>query len=371
MSHHDHQHLTTAAKLALRGHGGAEPNPLVGCVIVSGPGEVVGWGYHRRCGGDHAEVWALRRAGRRAAGATVYVTLEPCNHAGRTGPCTEALISAGVGRVVFARADPTPAASGGAARLRAAGIETSQVPDCAAAIAVSEPYVHRVTTGLPWVVAKWAQTIDGSLTTPDGEGPWISSPASRRLVHLERGRVDAILTGIGTVRADDPLLTARGRRRRVPRRVVVDPRLEISTGSKLVRTAADVPTTVACRDDCIDGPRAAALRAARVELIGLPGPADELPLVALLRELVTRHETANVLVEAGPGLLGRLFAQGLIDEAWVFVAPRGMRAMLGMGRPEAPPAGAAELSLLGVRRRGDDVILRYGVSPKSAGASGS
>ena len=180
--------LAMAARLAVRGRGGAEPNPMVGCVIVSRAGEIVGWGYHRRCGGPHAEIEALRRAGARAAGATAYVTLEPCNHTGRTGPCSEALIEARVGRVVYARADPGVPAGGGAERLRAAGIDGELCATCADAIAVSDPYVHRVRNGLPWITAKWAQTADGRIATASGESQWISNPASRRLVHRRRGQ---------------------------------------------------------------------------------------------------------------------------------------------------------------------------------------
>ncbi|MHC4992472.1 MAG: bifunctional diaminohydroxyphosphoribosylaminopyrimidine deaminase/5-amino-6-(5-phosphoribosylamino)uracil reductase RibD, partial [Planctomycetota bacterium] len=191
----DTDFLAMAARLALRGRGGAEPNPMVGCVIAASSGEVVGWGYHRRCGGPHAEIEALRRAGARSAGATAYVTLEPCNHTGRTGPCTEALIEAGVRRVVYARKDPGVPAGGGGERLRAAGIEADLCATCPDAITVSEPYVHRVRTGLPWITAKWAQTADGRIATSSGESQWISNAASRVLVHRRRGHSDAVLTG--------------------------------------------------------------------------------------------------------------------------------------------------------------------------------
>jgi diaminohydroxyphosphoribosylaminopyrimidine deaminase/5-amino-6-(5-phosphoribosylamino)uracil reductase len=370
----EYRYLSMAARLALRGHGGAEPNPLVGCVIVDGTGEsIVGWGCHRRCGGPHAEVEALRRAGANAAGATVYLTLEPCNHIGRTGPCSEALIEAGVARVVYARAEPDAVAAGGAGRLREAGIDVNLNPGCRAAVEVSDPFVRRITSGLPWVVAKWAQTLDGRIATRAGESRWISNDASRRLVHLKRGRVDAILTGIGTVRSDDPMLTARGvRLRRVARRVVVDPGLDISPTCRLVTSAGVTPTVVACGEDRVntDTDRVRALKDAGVEIIAVRRTGTELPLDTVLRELVLRYQTTHMMVEAGAGLLGRLFRDGLVNEAWVFVAP------LLFGDEQALPCvrgltvtsltDGSPLELWNVRRRGDDVVLRYGVNPTPA-----
>ncbi len=365
----DNRYLSMAARLALRGHGGAEPNPLVGCVIVAGTGDsIVGWGCHRRCGGPHAEVEALRRAGARARGATVYLTLEPCNHIGRTGPCSDALVEAGVACVVYARAEPDEVAAGGAGRLRDAGIDVKLVPGCRAAVEVSDPFVQRITSGLPWVVVKWAQTLDGRIATRAGESRWISNEASRRLVHRKRGRVDAILTGIGTVLSDDPMLTARGvNRRRVARRVVIDPGLEISPSCRLVTSTAEAPTVVACGADRLaaDTDRVRALKDAGVEIIAVPRTGTELPLDNVLRELVLRYQTTHMMVEAGPGLLGRLFRDGLVNEAWVFVAP------LLFGDEQAVPCvrglttaaltDGCTLELWNVRRRGDDVVLRYGV----------
>ena len=370
-SERDNRYLSMAARLALRGHGGAEPNPLVGCVIVAAGGDsIVGWGCHRLCGGPHAEVEALRRAGAKASGATVYLTLEPCNHIGRTGPCSDALIEAGVASVVYARAEPDAVAAGGAGRLREAGIDVKLVPGCRAAVEVSDPFVRRITSGLPWVVAKWAQSIDGRIATRTGESRWISNEASRRLVHQERGRVDAILTGIGTVLRDDPMLTARGvTRRRVARRVVIDPALEITPNCRLVTSTAEAPTVVACGADRLaaDTDRVRALKDAGVEIIAVPRTGDELPIEAVLRELVLRYQSTHVMVEAGAGLLGRLFRHGLVNEAWVFIAP------LLFGDEQAVPCvrgltvatltDGSRLELWNVRRRGDDVVLRYGVSP--------
>lgn len=364
----DLRYLNMAARLAARGHGGAEPNPLVGCVIVDDRGETAGWGYHRRCGGPHAEIVALGRAGTRAAGATAYVTLEPCNHHGRTGPCTEALIEAGVARVVFARADPDPAAGGGAERLRGAGVDVQVVEGCRPAVDVSGPFARRVRLGLPWVTVKWAQTVDGRIATRSGRSRWISGAASRRLVHRERGRVDVVLTGIGTVLADDPRLTARNvRRRRTARRVVIDPGLRIPHSCRLVAGAREAPVLVVCADTEIAArPREArALEDAGVEVLPVAADAGEIPLETVLRELVTRYDATHVLVEAGAGLCGRLLRDGLANELWVFVAP----LVLGDEHALPPAAGlvaedvadARRLELRRVRRRGDDVLLVYGV----------
>lgn len=364
---HD-RHLRHAERLALRGHGGAEPNPMVGCVIVSDADQVVGWGYHRKVGQAHAEVNALQQAGAKAAGATAYVTLEPCNHIGRTGPCTEALIQAGIRRVVIAQLDPNPAAAGGVARLRNAGVEVvvKEPASQTALVSSADPFLHRVHTGLPWVIAKWAQTLDGKIATRTGQSHWISGEQSRRMVHRERGRVCAIMTGIGTVLADDPMLTARNvRLRRTARRVVVDPNLEIPPDCRIVTTAKSTPTTIACCEEFKSERRVklGLLQDAGVEVLMIPTENDDLSLRVLLQQLVATHQIANVLVEAGPGLMGRLFRQNLVNEAWVFIAS------LMLGDHAAPAAvnswnsnhltDGHTLTLLEQRTRGVDVMLRY------------
>src|SRR4051794_5772463 len=201
--------MSHALALALRGQGAVEPNPMVGCVIVR-DGEIVGEGFHERFGGPHAEVNALAIAGARAAGATVYVSLEPCCHQGKTPPCTQALIRAGLKRVVVAVEDPFPQVCGGAiAELRAAGIECDAGICAPDANWVLAPYRKLLATGRPWVIAKWAMTLDGKLATRTGDSEWISSEASRAVVHQVRGRMDAVIVGSGTARSDNPLLTAR------------------------------------------------------------------------------------------------------------------------------------------------------------------
>jgi len=366
----DRRHLEHAARLALRGHGRVEPNPMVGCVIVK-DGRVVGWGCHRFFGGPHAEVEALERAGDGARGASVYLTLEPCAHHGKTPPCTEALLRAGVARVVIARRDPHPDAAGGGEVLRQAGVEVIFRKECELAHDTGAPCAHRVRKGLPWVVAKWAQTVDGRIATRTGESQWISNDASRRLVHRERGRVDAIMTGIGTVLVDDPLLTARGVRvRRTARRVVIDPDLDTPLDARLVQTASDTPTTIACRDEVIasDMEKSRLLRDAGVELLGIPMSGAELPLAPVLHGLSERHDVSTVMVDAGAGLLGRLFRQNLVNQAWVFIGPRLLGDEAAMpavrGTPVERLTEGVNLRLASMRRRGDDVVLLYDVNQR-------
>ncbi len=364
----DHRYMTAAARLAIRGHGGAEPNPLVGCVIVSPEHMIVGWGYHRRFGGPHAEAAALKRAGARAKGATAYVTLEPCSHTGKTPPCTEALIAAGVSRVVVARRDPNPIAAGGVDRLRSAGIQLDMLPGCKLAANAADPFAHRVRSGLPWVMAKWAQTIDGRIATRTGQSQWISGGVSRRLVHRERGRVDAILTGVGTVLADDPQLTAREvTARRTARRVVIDPHLRTPLEAILVVTANETPTIIACDEMVLQSQadRAAEYSRAGVELLGAPMEDGEMPLSPVLRHLTEKYDATNVMVEAGASLIGRLFRQKLIREAWVFIAPllladeQAMPCATGMSVDRL--TDGVNLKLISHRARGGDLVLRYHV----------
>jgi diaminohydroxyphosphoribosylaminopyrimidine deaminase / 5-amino-6-(5-phosphoribosylamino)uracil reductase len=346
--------MERAARIALRGHGGAEPNPMVGCVVLDSHGAFVAEGHHRRCGGPHAEVEALRRAGDRARGGTAIVTLEPCNHHGRTGPCSQALRTAGIVRVAYGCPDPNPQAAGGGATLRAAGIEAFHLP-CEAAERVTAPFLHRVRTGLPWVIAKWAESADGRIATRPGEPRWISSERSRAMVHRERARVDAVLTGMGTVLVDDPLLTVRGTRaRRTPLRAVWDPRLSIPDDRALVRTAREAPVLVACTPEAFaaHGAHADRLRAAGVEVVPVDG------LRGLLQALAARG-AATVLVEAGAGLVRALAEDGLVNDAWVFTAPH---AIGDAGPRSMAPFSAAELRALPCLwhgMRGPDRVALY------------
>jgi diaminohydroxyphosphoribosylaminopyrimidine deaminase / 5-amino-6-(5-phosphoribosylamino)uracil reductase len=359
-------YLDRAAHLALRAAGDVEPNPLVGAIIVRND-RVIGIGHHRKFGGPHAEAEALEDCRLRREtpeGATVYVTLEPCNHVGKQPPCSRALIDAGVSRVVIARPDPNPIAAGGAGALRGAGVEVQFTDASPLATSLAAPFAARMTTGLPWVIVKWAQTIDGRIGTRTGESKWISCETSRRRVHQLRARVDAVLTGIGTVRADDPRLTARGvsRVRRVARRIVIDPRAETPIASALVGTLSEAPLTIVF-DSSVSGGREHALAARGVELLDLPAPGGVLDLRHALATLAARHTLTNILVEAGPGLLGSLLRKDLVDEAHVYIAP-----MLLADDQAIPPAGglaapsladAKRFRLCANRLVGTDALLMY------------
>jgi len=320
----DNRFMSRALALALRGEGHVEPNPMVGCVLVR-DGQVVGEGFHERFGGPHAEVNALVAAGGEAAGATAYVTLEPCCHYGKTPPCTAALVRAGVKRVAVAMLDPFPQVNGGGIKeLRSAGIECEVGVRAAEANWILAPYRKLITTGRPWVIAKWAMTLDGKLATRSGDSKWISSEPSRDLVHRLRGRVDAVVVGSGTARADDPLLTARPADRtdlkRVAIRIVVDSTASLSSNSRLAQTAGDVPVLVATASDA---PRESLerLSEAGVEIYCCGSDDHETRLQSLLDELGRRRMT-NVLVEGGSKLLGTFFDLGAIDEVHVFIAPK-------------------------------------------------
>ncbi len=317
MKANDDHWIRHALALAARGRGNVEPNPMVGAVVVR-DGVNVGEGWHRRYGGPHAEVFALTAAGEAARGATLYVTLEPCCHFGKTPPCTDAVRTAGVARVVAAMADPFPQVGGrGATLLREAGIDVS-VGSCEAeARRLNAPYLKLVGTGRPYVHAKWAMTLDGKIATRTGDSQWISNVASRRLVHELRGYMDAILVGIGTALADDPQLTARPPGPRVATRIVLDRRGRLPPESRLVRTAREVPTIVV-------GEGNAALVEAGCEVLS-SGSID-----GLLDELGRRRFT-NILVEGGGEVLGSFLDARQIDEAHVFIAPRLAGGTLARG----------------------------------------
>lgn len=355
--------MRRAIRLARKGEGRVEPNPMVGCVVAKGE-QVVGEGSHRRFGGDHAEVEALRASGRRARGATVYVSLEPCCHEGKTPPCTEALIKAGVARVVVPMRDPNPLVCGkGLRRLRAAGIEVTCGVGRAEASEVLAPFLIRSRLGRPYVIAKWAQSLDGKLATASGDSQWISGPRARKLVHRIRARVDAIVVGSATAAIDDPLLTARDvalRRRAL--RVVLDSRCRLSLSSQLVKTAAKYPTMILTSRSGAATPEAARLAQRGVEIVSVRAGADGLNLRDCLRALAQRGAT-NVLVEGGAKVLGAFFRARLVDEAQIFVAP----IMIGQG-PEV--FGDLDIGKVAdvitpvsctTRRVGDDVFhrLRY------------
>ncbi len=314
----DRRFMSLALEQARRGVGRTSPNPPVGAVIVRG-GRVAGVGSHRRAGEPHAEVDALRRARARARGATLYVTLEPCDHHGRTPPCTEAIVRAGIRRVVVGTTDPNPVTDGrGLARLRRAGVQVTTGVLRAEAQRLIEPFSSAMRRRRPLVVAKIAQSLDGKIATATGASRWITSAASRRAAHALRAQADAILVGIRTVLADDPRLTVRGvaHRRDRPLKVILDSQLRLPPAARCLATppGALVATTSA------DPQRRAALEARGAEVLVFPPEAGRVPMRRLLETLAARG-IHSVLLEGGGELLAGALAEGLVDRVVWFVAP--------------------------------------------------
>lgn len=351
----DHGMMARALQLAERGLWTTSPNPRVGCVLVR-EGEIVGEGWHERAGEPHAEVHALRAAGELARGATAYVTLEPCSHHGRTPPCAEALIGAGVSRVVAAMRDPNPLVAGnGLAMLQAAGIETACGLLENEARELNIGFVARMTRGRPWLRLKAAASLDGKTALNNGISQWITGPEARRDGHRWRARACAILTGIGTVRDDDPQLSVREvDTPRQPLRVVVDSKLEIPLTAKILRGG---PVLVAAAVD--DEKRANLLRATGAEVVVLPNPHGKVELSGLLEEL-GRRGINEVHVEAGFKLNGSLLREGLVDELLLYLAPCliGHDASGLFNLPElASLDGKHRLQVRDLRQIGEDIRL--------------
>ena len=315
--------LQRAVELAARERFRVLPNPPVGCVIVNA-GRIVGEGAHRHWGGPHAEIVALRAAGSAARGATVYLTLEPCGHRGKTPPCADALIRAGVHEVVYAHSDPNPQTAGeGPARLRAAGVRVRSLRSPAAVRRLLEPYLRHLDSRRSWVIAKWAMTLDGRVATRTGQSRWITSEKARNWAHRHlRGRADAILVGAGTVRVDDPELTNRSGHGGQPARVVVCGRRQIPAKAKLLR---DGGPTLLLTPDFFRAPAGAETLAC--------GRGGRVELHRALRKL-RGLEMNRLLIEGGSDLLGSLFDRGFVDQIAVFVEPKvigGIGALAPVG----------------------------------------
>jgi diaminohydroxyphosphoribosylaminopyrimidine deaminase/5-amino-6-(5-phosphoribosylamino)uracil reductase len=345
--------MLRAVELAALGRGTTRPNPVVGAVVLNPAGEIVGEGYHAYAGGPHAEVVALRAAGAAARGGTAVVTLEPCDHTGRTPPCSQALLAAGVTRVVYAVPDPNEAAAGGAATLRAAGVDVVAGLGAVEAEAVNRPWLTAARRGWPYVVHKLAATLDGRVAAADGSSQWITGPEARADAHRLRAGSDAVLVGSGTVLADDPTLTVRDAPLTLgtapgwprvsglddvvlpqPLRVVADSAARTPLTARLLDVAL-APTLIAVAEDVAAPHAVAALRAAGADVLSLPAAAGRhLDLAALLRALYARG-VRQVLVEGGPTLAGALVAAGLVDEVVAYLAP----ALLGAGRAALSEAG--------------------------------
>ncbi len=362
MSHSrlDAAYMALALRLAARGRGRTHPNPMVGAVVVS-KGRIVGQGYHRRAGGPHAELYALRAAGRRARGGTLYVTLEPCSHTDkRTPPCAPAIVASKVRRVVVAMRDPNPRVSGrGITALRRSGLTVTVGCRREEAEHVNEAYCHWMRTGRPYVVLKGAMTLDGKIAAADGESQWITGEAARRHAHRLRSEMDAVMVGVGTVLRDDPRLTVRLVKRstvRQPWRVIVDSTLRLpmtarvlSGGRAIVATTAKAPPA-----------RIERLRAQGVIVLVLPLQDGRVSLRACLERL-GRMGVGRVLIEGGSELNAAALRNGLVNRVLLYVAPRLLggqdaKSLIGGASPKRL-AEATPLRHIRLRRVGSDLLI--------------
>lgn len=357
---------------AARGRGLVEPNPMVGAVVVR-DNQPIGIGHHARFGGDHAEVAALKNCIAPTTGATMHVTLEPCSHFGKTPPCVDAIIAAGLRRVVVAVGDPNPRVNGqGLKRLRENGIavevweSTSEI--ARDAYLLNLPFFKKIIKGQPHLIAKWAMTLDGRMALASGDSRWISNDRSRALVHELRGRVDAVMVGIGTALADDPALTTRPPGTRNQVRIVIDPRAQLPSGSHLATTARELPVWLMVAEKA-PADRVEALEQSGCRVIRLP--ADEETGVIdppTILDFLGLEGLTNILLEGGSRTLGRFFAAGAIDEVQVFIAPK-----LFGGPPRYTPLDSSQVlsmdhvpELIEVHRRdiGNDTMIT-GIVPNS------
>ncbi len=384
----DVRFMKMALALAEKGRGRTSPNPMVGAVVVK-DGEVVGRGWHQKAGGPHAEVHAIDDAGERARGATLYVTLEPCNHTGRTPPCSEKILAAGIRRVVTAMDDPNPKVTGGGnGRLRAAGVAVTAGVCEAEARRQNEIFVKHITTGRPFVVVKCAATLDGRIATRTGDSKWVTGPEAREYVHALRSELDAILVGIGTVRADDPSLTARlsSGGGKDPIRVVLDTHLTLSPDRKMFHAGSTAPTLIATgpappadRPEALNKyKRREALEKAsgravlekaggREALEKAGGRIIEAPLadgrvdLAALMDILGGMDIASLLVEGGAAVIGAFIRAGLADRLDLFFAPKllgGEGIPICSGPGPARMAEAIGLSDVSIHRFGPDMMIR-------------
>lgn len=354
MSETDTRFMRRALALAGRGWGQVAPNPMVGAVVVR-DGEIVGEGFHARYGAEHAEPVALDAAGERARGATLYVTLEPCTHEGKRPPCTPRVIDSRVSRVVIATLDPNPAAGGGAEALRAAGIDVTVGVEEEEARELNAPFLHRFASDRPWTTVKLALSKEGAIANAERRPRWLTGEESRREVHHQRAGADAIAVGIGTVLADDPLLTVRGVEapRVPPMRVVFDRAARLPLGSRLLRTIDEAPVTVV--SDGSAPQRERALETARARVVRAAGTADA---VRALKQM----GIDSLYVEGGAGLVGELLDSGSVDRLIIFQSPveLGAGALGAFDRTrsfaldQAPP-----LRIVRQRRFGDDDMTIY------------
>lgn len=356
----DEMFMRLAIREAKKGLGWTSPNPCVGAVIIK-DNKVIARGYHKKAGTPHAEIHALRRAGSEASGATIYVTLEPCNHTGRTPPCSHALVSAGVGRVVVGMTDPNPMVNGtGIEYLRAHGIEVTSGVLQQQCEALNYPFIKHITQKLPWVIMKAGLSLDGRLNYKKGESGWITGEQSLRDVHKLRNSVDAIMVGRGTVEIDNPSLTTRlsGVRSKDPVRVIVDSRLSTSIDAKVYNLRSEAPTLVFCGEDVPEN-TIERFRNRGVQVLSVGKNSRGLDLRQILAAL-GRRNISSLLVEGGASLHGALLKGKLYDHACLYYAPifagaDGIGLIAGYGVDDR----SAAPRLLDVHRRklGDDIVV--------------
>lgn len=358
--------MKRALRLAARGRGRTSPNPMVGAVIVAGD-EIVGEGYHKEVGGPHAEIWALRQAGSQARGATLYVTLEPCAHQGRTPPCVDALTAAGIGRVVAAVLDPNPQVNGkGMKALEEAGVRAELGLLEEDARHLNAAYFKHTLTGLPLVSLKMAMSLDGKIATASGESRWITGERGRREAHRLRAAHDAVLVGVGTVIADRPRLTVRHVRGRTPLRVVADSEARTPSDSPLL--TADEKSPIIAVTEAAPRERVDRLNSAGAETWVMPSGGSGVDLGGLMRRLGER-QVQSVLAEGGGTVAGALLESDLVDRVYFFVAPK----LIG-GRDAPTPvegvgvdklANAWRLERMRTRRMGEDILISGEIARRS------
>lgn len=363
----DTAYMKLALRLAAKGAGWVSPNPMVGAVVVK-DGRIIGRGYHRAYGKPHAEVEAMNRAGAEAKGADLYVTLEPCNHQGRTPPCTQAVLNAGIRRVVIATLDPNPRVNGhGAEVLQARGLQVETGLLAEEARRLNEAWFKWVETGLPFVIAKAACSLDGKIATATGESQWLTGEIARGFGHQLRHQLDAILVGVGTALADDPQLTTRlparstkkAKRSRDPIRIVLDSRLRLPLEAKMLHLDSAAPTWIACTNSAPKD-KIQAIKDLGADVLVMPGESGRVALKPLLQEL-GRRQVQSLLVEGGAETLGSFFDQWLVDKFYFFYAPKilggktapGMLAGAGVQRL----GDALQAGDLKVRRLGPDLLI--------------
>ncbi|MDI7258945.1 MAG: bifunctional diaminohydroxyphosphoribosylaminopyrimidine deaminase/5-amino-6-(5-phosphoribosylamino)uracil reductase RibD [Thermodesulfobacteriota bacterium] len=354
----DEHWMRRALRLAARGRGRTSPNPMVGAVLLK-DGKVIGEGYHKRAGESHAEIIAIKRAGNAARGATLYINLEPCSHYGKTPPCAHALIEAGMKRVVVGMEDPNPLVKGrGMEALRKAGLDVETgilEEECRR---LNEAFCKYILKKEPFVMMKIASTLDGKIATQRGESKWITGEASRRFVHRLRDQVDGLLVGIGTILKDDPMLTARIRGGRDPYRIVLDSRLRIPEGARVVVTSP--AKTIIATTELAPVERREALEKNGVRVLILDSTQERVNLRSLLSKL-GEMEMMSLLIEGGSEVNGSFLDQGLIDKIFLFLSPKLMGDCqspgIFKGRGAATLEEACSLNRLSVKRIGEDILV--------------